>query len=76
MIDRNHDLPVTRQARLLGISRGAVYYLPKPVNPAELALMRRIDELHRRPHSKLERLTPDKTYGFFSCLHWRRLRRI
>jgi putative transposase len=30
----------------VGISRGAVYYLPKPVSPADLALMRRIDELH------------------------------
>lgn len=46
MIDQNHDLPITRQAQLVGISRGAVYYLPKPVSPADLALMRRIDELH------------------------------
>ncbi len=46
MIQTSHDLPITRQAQLLGISRGAVYYLPKPVSPADLALMRRIDELH------------------------------
>jgi putative transposase len=46
MIDHNHDLPITRQAQLVGISRGAVYYLPKLVSPADLALMRRIDELH------------------------------
>jgi putative transposase len=46
MIDRNHDLSVTRQAKLLGISRGSVYYLPRPVSDADLALMRRIDELH------------------------------
>ena len=25
-------LPLTRQARVLGISRGSVYYLPKPVS--------------------------------------------
>jgi len=31
MIDRAHALPVTRQARELGISRGSVYYLPRPV---------------------------------------------
>jgi len=31
---------------LLNISRGSVYYLPQPVSPADLALMRRIDELH------------------------------
>ena len=46
MIDRNHQLPITRQAQLLGMSRGSVYYLPRPVSQADLALMRRIDELH------------------------------
>ncbi len=46
MIDRTHALSVTRQARLLGLSRAAVYYTPHPVAEAELALMRRIDELH------------------------------
>ena len=46
MIDRNHELPITRQAEVLGISRGAVYYVPRPISEAELALMRRIDELH------------------------------
>ena len=46
MIDRAHDLPVSRQARALGISRGSVYYLPKPASVIDLAIMRRMDELH------------------------------
>ncbi len=46
MIDREHELSITRQAKLLGISRGAVYYLPRPVSAADLALMRKLDELH------------------------------
>jgi putative transposase len=46
MIDRDHDLPITRQAELVGISRGSVYYLPRPVSDSDLALMRRIDQLH------------------------------
>lgn len=46
MIDRNHKLSIKRQAELLGLSRSTVYYLPKPVSPEDLALMRRIDELH------------------------------
>jgi len=46
MIDRSHSLPVTRQVRALGISRGSVYYRPRPVSEADLALMRRIDALH------------------------------
>jgi hypothetical protein len=46
MIDREHDLPISRQAKVLNISRGSVYYKPRPVSPEDLALMRRIDELH------------------------------
>jgi putative transposase len=46
MIDRAHKLPVSRQAELLGISRGSVYYLPRPVSEADLAIMRRLDRLH------------------------------
>ncbi len=46
MIDRTHQLGVGRQAKALGISRGSVYYLPRPMTEADLALMRRIDELH------------------------------
>lgn len=46
MIDRSHDLSVARQAELLDISRGSVYYLPRPTPPSDLALMGRIDELH------------------------------
>jgi putative transposase len=46
MIDRSHALPVTRQAAELGISRGSLYYRSQPVLAADLALMRRMDELH------------------------------
>jgi putative transposase len=46
MIDRSHKLGIKRQAELLNISRGTVYYLPRPTSEADLALMRRIDELH------------------------------
>ena len=46
MIDRSHDLPITRQARMLNVSRGSVYYRPRAPSTADLALMRRIDELH------------------------------
>jgi putative transposase len=46
MIDPDHDLSITAQAKLLGISRANVYYLPRPVSETDLSLMRRIDELH------------------------------
>jgi putative transposase len=46
MIEPAHNLPVTRQAELLELSRSNVYYLPRPVPAVDLVLMRRIDELH------------------------------
>lgn len=46
MIDRHHKLSLTRQAKLMGLSRGTLYYLPKPASAEDLALMRRLDELH------------------------------
>ena len=46
MIDRQHDLPITKQAEVLRISRGSIYYLPRLVPAADLAIMRRLDRLH------------------------------
>jgi putative transposase len=46
MIDPSHGLPIARQAKVLSISRGSVYYKPRPVSATELAIMRRIDALH------------------------------
>ena len=46
MIDRDHKLPISRQAKLLDISRGTVYYQPKPISPRDQILMDRIDRLH------------------------------
>ena len=46
MIDREHDLPITRQAEALCVSRSSIYYLPRPMPEADLAIMRRLDRLH------------------------------
>jgi putative transposase len=46
MIDRRHDLSIVKQAEVLNISRGSVYYLPRPVSETDLAIMRRLDRLH------------------------------
>ena len=46
MIDRTHTLPITRQAELVGISRGNVYYLPRAASEIDQRLMKRIDVLH------------------------------
>ena len=46
MIDREATLPIVRQCELLELSRSSVYYEPRPVSAADLALMRQLDELH------------------------------
>jgi len=46
MVRRDHPvLSLSRQCEILSISRSALYYAPKGESPANLALMRRIDEL-------------------------------
>ena len=59
MIDRTHDLPVRRQAQLVGISRGTMYYVPEEVSEADQRLMRRIDELHMKHPFAGSRMLPD-----------------
>ena len=47
MIDRTHLLPITRQARLLGLARSTVYYEPaQSTEKRDLALMAAIDLIH------------------------------
>jgi putative transposase len=46
MIDPEHKLPISKQTKILQISRSSVYYQPRPVSEADLWLMRRIDELY------------------------------
>src|SRR5271170_5959152 len=45
----DHDdpvLPVVAQCRLLKVARSTLYYRPAPVSADDLAVMRRMDELH------------------------------
>ena len=47
MVERDHpSLSVSRQCRLLELSRSVLYYQPVGESPETLALMRRIDELY------------------------------
>ena len=46
MIDRSHRLSITRQAQLMCISRGTVYYRRRPPCCAQVQLMHSLDTLH------------------------------
>jgi putative transposase len=46
MIDKTHPLPLTRQARLLDLSRSSVYYEPIGTRKSDLALMAAMDDIH------------------------------
>jgi len=45
MIGTGSALSVTRQAKLLSVSRSSVYYRPRPQSKEELDLLKRLDEL-------------------------------
>ena len=42
------QLSIARQCQLLGLARSSFYYQPVAVDPAELALLRRIDAQYLR----------------------------
>jgi putative transposase len=46
MIDREHTLPLTRQSKILELSRSSLYYKAVPISEGDLQLMRLIDEIH------------------------------
>jgi putative transposase len=46
MIDREHELPLTRQSEIVELSRSSLYYKAVPVNPRDLEIMKLIDEIH------------------------------
>ena len=66
MMDRQHDLSLTRQSSQLGIGRGSYYYQPRPTSQTDLDLMRRMDELHMEfPFAPLVvcKQTPARQWG-------------
>jgi putative transposase len=48
MIDRQHELPLTRQSEILELSRSSIYYQAVAVSERDLKLMRLIDEIHMK----------------------------
>ena len=46
MIDKEHTLPLTRQSKILELSRSSLYYKVVPISEGDLQLMRLIDEIH------------------------------
>jgi len=46
MIDRGHELPLSRQGRLLELSRSSMYYEAAPTSPRDVELILLIDEIH------------------------------
>ncbi len=46
MIDKEDRLPLTRQCKILNLSRSSIYYTPVVLNDRDRELMRLIDEIH------------------------------
>ena len=76
MIDPKHVLPVTRQCRILDVSRSTYYYEPVGESQENMALMRSIDELYLERPTRGSRSMRDalEGRGFFVGRH--RIRRL
>ena len=60
MIDRNHKLPLTPQAKILNLSRSRLYYQPRPVSERDQRLRNKIDRLHLEIPFAGARMLPDR----------------
>jgi len=59
-IDRQHTLPISRQCKVLDISRSSAYRVPSVVNDDDIELMHKLDALHlRHPFKGSRRLCDD-----------------
>jgi putative transposase len=76
MIEPGHALPLSRQSRIVGLSRSSLYYKAVPVSERDLELMRLVDEIHlkypfygsRRMRNELRDLGHDVGRGHVSTL--------
>jgi len=76
MIDPEHTLPLSRQSRVVGVSRSSLYYKAVPISERDLELMRLIDEIYlkypfygsRRIRNELRDLGHDIGRGHVSTL--------
>jgi putative transposase len=60
MIDRDHPLPISKQARVLDIARSTVYYKPHGLSLKDIALMKAIDRIHtEQPFKGARRIADD-----------------
>jgi len=48
MIDTNHKLSISRQCKLLAISRSSYYYQPEPISQEDINLMSLMDRAHTK----------------------------
>ena len=62
MIDRQFNLSISQQTKLLGISRGSVYYLPKPIPERDLDIMERLDQLYLKYSFMRTRMLRDQLH--------------
>jgi len=55
-VNRYHALPVSRQSKVLDISRSSAYRMPADTNNDDVDLMRKLGELQRHPFKGSRRL--------------------
>lgn len=66
-INKSDNLSITKQAELLGIARSDFYYHPVPIDPVNLSVMNKIDEVYtKRPYYGSRKMAKEITrvFGF------------
>ena len=76
-INKKHPLAITRQCKVLDISRSSVYRAPAKVDEETLSLMKKLDELHtRHPFKGSRRLRDDLWDKHGLIVNRKKVRRI
>ena len=72
----NQQLSISRQCTMMNVSRSSYYYRPTPINPEELELMRKIDELYLQDPSSGSRSIRRQFRRQGICVNRKRIQRL
>ena len=76
-LDRQHELPISRQCLALNISRSSAYRQPVGIIGDYVDLVRKLDELHlRHPFNGSRRLRDDLWDGYGLRVNRKRVQRL
>lgn len=71
------NISIVRQCQLLGVNRSSYYYEPVPVDPEDISLMRRIDEIYTQfPYYGAPRITARLSREYIKPINHKKVERL